>query len=50
MWRRQHQSVPEAPANNEGNEVEGGVVGGVVEGGATGDSVDIGGAEPAPKN
>ena len=35
-----------APANNEGNVVEGDVV----EGGVNGSSVDIGGTEPTPEN
>ena len=39
----------EAPANNEGNVVEGGVVGGIVRG-VIGGSVTVSGAKPAPEN
>ena len=40
------EGVTEAPANNKGNGVEGGVV----EGGVNGGSVDISGTEPTPEN
>ena len=39
------KGTTEAPADNKGS-----IVGGVVKGGVYGDSVVIGGAEPAPKN
>ena len=41
----------EAPANNDGNVVEGDIVkGGVAEGGVNRDSAIVGGTEPTPEN